>query len=129
MMSHFISMKLQTIYHFLRSDLRHTKSFFFQHISSTATAAILKHNKELPTGKYIVPVDITDLQGQGKTQMVPVRICECRSGACLAQDRSTSLGSMGLLAMLLPLVLLLLLCEYPPATLPPAEWFRAALCR
>ncbi|XP_034469320.1 desmocollin 2 like [Hippoglossus hippoglossus] len=79
-------------------------------VRDNATAAMLKHNKELPTGKYIVAVDITDLQGFGKTQMVPVRICECRGGVCLDQDRSSSLGSMALLAMLLPLALLLLLC-------------------
>ncbi|XP_062260030.1 desmocollin 2-like protein [Platichthys flesus] len=73
------------------------------------TAAELKHNKELPTGMHSVPVDIRDLQGFGKTQMVPVRICQCRNGVCLDQERSTSLGSMGILAMLLPLALLLLL--------------------
>ncbi|XP_019963162.2 desmocollin 2-like protein isoform X1 [Paralichthys olivaceus] len=75
-----------------------------------ATTATLKHNKELPTGIYSVPVHITDLQGSGETQMVPVRICQCRSGVCLAKDRSTSFGGLGVLAMLLPLALLLLLC-------------------
>ncbi|KAI4809244.1 hypothetical protein KUCAC02_018150 [Chaenocephalus aceratus] len=73
------------------------------------TAATLKHVKDLPTGIYEVPLDVTDLQGSGKTQVAQVRICECRNGACLDKDHSTSLGPMGILALLLPLLLLLLL--------------------
>uniref|UniRef100_A0A665VP38 Desmocollin-2-like n=1 Tax=Echeneis naucrates TaxID=173247 RepID=A0A665VP38_ECHNA len=58
---------------------------------------------------YTVPVEIKDLQGYGGIQMVPVRICQCRNGVCLARDRSVSLGGLALLTMLLPLALLLLL--------------------
>ncbi|XP_074507504.1 desmocollin 2-like protein [Sebastes fasciatus] len=74
------------------------------------TAATLKHMKELPTGIYNVPLDITDLQGNGKTQTAKVRICQCANGVCLANQSSMSLGPLALLAMLLPLLLLLLLC-------------------
>ncbi|XP_010774155.1 desmocollin 2-like protein [Notothenia coriiceps] len=73
------------------------------------TAATLKHVKDLPRGIYEVPLDVTDLQGSGKTQVAQVRICECRNGVCLDKDHSTSLGPMGILALLLPLLLLLLL--------------------
>lgn len=78
---------------------------------SVATAASLSHNKELPTGIYTVPVAVADLQDFGKTQTVTVRICQCRNGRCLAKDSSVSLGGLAVLAMLLPLLLLLLLCE------------------
>lgn len=88
------------------------------------TAATLKQIKVLHEGHHTVPVDITDLQGFGGTQMVKVRICQCRNGVCLDKDRSVSLGALALLAMLLPLALLLLLCESPTAILLPAE-----LCR
>ncbi|XP_071347594.1 desmocollin 2-like protein [Trachinotus anak] len=73
------------------------------------TAATLSPTKKLLTGLYTVPVDIKDLQGNGKVQTVTVRICKCRNGVCLAQDRSVSLGGLALLTMLLPLALLLLL--------------------
>ncbi|KAL3055228.1 hypothetical protein OYC64_018006 [Pagothenia borchgrevinki] len=73
------------------------------------TAATLKHVKDLPRGIYEVPLDVTDLQGSGKTQVAQVRICECRNGACLDKDHSVSLGPLGILALLLPLLLLLLL--------------------
>ncbi|XP_023282988.1 desmocollin-2-like [Seriola lalandi dorsalis] len=73
------------------------------------TAATLRPTKKLIKGLYKVPVDIKDLQGFGEVQVVTVRICECRNGVCLAQDRSVSLGGLALLAMLLPLALLLLL--------------------
>ncbi|XP_058506688.1 desmocollin 2-like protein isoform X1 [Solea solea] len=75
-----------------------------------ATTAELKHIKELPTGIYDVPIHVSDLQGFGNTQTVTVRICECRGGVCLAKDRSSTLGGLGVLTMLLPLLLLLLLC-------------------
>ncbi|XP_071382834.1 desmocollin 2-like protein [Centroberyx affinis] len=73
------------------------------------TAATLEQTKELPTGIYTVPLVVKDLQGSGKTQMVTVRICRCRNGACLDKPSSVSLGPLALLAMLLPLALLLLL--------------------
>ncbi|GAA6234746.1 desmocollin-2 [Lates japonicus] len=75
-----------------------------------ATAATLAHTKDLPRGLYKVPVVIKDLQGHGGIQTATVRICQCRNGVCLAEDRSVSLGGLALLAMLLPLALLLLLC-------------------
>lgn len=75
-------------------------------------------------GIHNVPIDVKDLQGFGKTQMMKVRICQCRNGACLAKESSVSLGPLALLAMLLPLALLLLLCESPTDLLMPAE-----LCR
>ncbi|CAN9502826.1 unnamed protein product [Ophioblennius macclurei] len=73
------------------------------------TAATLQHVKELPTGMHEVPVKISDLQGNGEVQTARVRICECRAGVCLDKDRSSVFGSMGWLAFLLPLLLLLLL--------------------
>ncbi|XP_044076580.1 desmocollin 2 like [Siniperca chuatsi] len=74
------------------------------------TTATLQQTKELPTGIYNVPMDVTDLQGFGKTQTAKVRICQCRNGACLPKQNSVSLGALALLTMLLPLALLLLLC-------------------
>ncbi|KAM4605593.1 desmocollin 2-like protein [Polymixia lowei] len=74
------------------------------------TAAKLEHTKELPTGIYRVPLVVKDLQGSGMRQVVTVRICQCRNGACLAKRSSKSLGALAILAMLLPLMLLLLLC-------------------
>lgn len=86
-------------------------NIIFVHVSSSDTAATLKQTKELPIGEYKVPVDVNDLQGSGKTQMVTVRICQCWNGECPAKQSSVSLGALALLAMLLPLALLLLLCE------------------
>lgn len=73
------------------------------------TSALLQQTKELPIGIYEVPVEIADLQGNFKSQVVTVRVCECRNGKCLVKPFSTSLGPMGWLALLLPLLLLLLL--------------------
>ncbi|XP_068604477.1 desmocollin 2-like protein [Brachionichthys hirsutus] len=73
------------------------------------TAATLTHVKDLHNGIYEVPIDVKDLQGFGEKQSVKVKVCECRNGACLAKDSSSSLGPLALLAMLLPLALLLLL--------------------
>ncbi|KAK2895234.1 desmocollin 2-like protein [Channa argus] len=73
------------------------------------TSATLTQMKELPNGIYNVPIDITDLQGFGKTQTAKIRICQCKNGVCLAKQSSVSLGGLALLAMLLPLALLLLL--------------------
>ncbi|XP_054623901.1 desmocollin 2-like protein [Dunckerocampus dactyliophorus] len=73
------------------------------------TAATLQQLKELPMKVHKVPVIIKDLQGNGKTQIVNVRICQCRNGACLTKPWSASLGPLGWLALLLPLLLLLLL--------------------
>nr|XP_057924973.1 desmocollin 2-like protein [Doryrhamphus excisus] len=73
------------------------------------TAATLQQLKELPIKVHKVPVVIKDLQGNGKTQIVNVRICQCRNGACLTKPWSAALGPLGWLALLLPLLLLLLL--------------------
>lgn len=73
---------------------------------------MLKQVKDLPRRVYKVDIDVKDLQSNGGIQTVSVRVCECRNGACVAQDNSSSLGSLGWLAMLLPLALLLLLCEF-----------------
>lgn len=83
--------------------------------SSPATAAVLKQVKDLPRRVYKVDVDVKDLQSNGGIQTVSVRVCECRNGVCVDQDRSSLLGSLGWLAMLLPLALLLLLCEFRTA--------------
>lgn len=79
-----------------------------------ATAATLTLLKPLPLGEHSVPIQVTDLQGNGKEQTVKVRICKCKNGACLPMENSVTLGPLGILAMLLPLVLLLLLCKSPP---------------
>lgn len=78
---------------------------------------MLKQVKELHTGIHDVEVIVMDLQGHGKKQTVPVRICQCRNGVCLAKDHSVSLGGLALLTMLLPLALLLLLGESHTAIL------------
>ncbi|XP_072219320.1 desmocollin 2-like protein [Leuresthes tenuis] len=74
------------------------------------TAATLHQVKELRRGIHQVPLIVRDMQGKGETQMVTVKVCRCRNGACLANQRSVELGPMGILALLLPLALLLLLC-------------------
>ncbi|XP_077376327.1 desmocollin 2-like protein isoform X2 [Festucalex cinctus] len=73
------------------------------------TAATLRQVKDLPLKIHKVPVEVKDLQGNGKIQTVNVRICQCRNGACQTKPWSASLGPMGWLALLLPLLLLLLL--------------------
>ncbi|XP_019734708.1 desmocollin 2-like protein [Hippocampus comes] len=73
------------------------------------TAATLRQVKDLPLKIHRVPVEVKDLQGNGKIQTVNIRICQCRNGACLTKPWSASLGPMGWLALLLPLLLLLLL--------------------
>ncbi|XP_062338484.1 desmocollin 2-like protein [Osmerus eperlanus] len=74
------------------------------------TAATLVQTRELSTGIYEVPLVVKDLQGMGEEQTVTIRVCRCRSGACVAQQKSTTLGGWAILAMLLPLALLTLLC-------------------
>ncbi|XP_077415151.1 desmocollin 2-like protein isoform X2 [Vanacampus margaritifer] len=73
------------------------------------TAATLRQVQDLPLKVHKVPVEVKDLQGNGKIQTVNVRICQCRNGACMTKPWSASLGPMGWLALLLPLLLLLLL--------------------
>lgn len=83
-----------------------------------ATAAVLRQVKDLPRNLYKVDVDVKDLQSNGGIQTALVRICQCRNGACVPKEHSAALGSLAWLAMLLPLALLLLLCEFH--TLGPA---------
>ncbi|XP_077472126.1 desmocollin 2-like protein [Stigmatopora argus] len=73
------------------------------------TAATLNQLKELPLRVHKVPVEVKDLQGNGKIQTLHLRLCHCRNGACLTKPWSASLGPLGWLAFLLPLLLLLLL--------------------
>lgn len=84
-------------------------------VSSPDTAALLKPIKDLPRRLYKVDIDVKDLQGNGDIQTVSVRICQCINGVCMATDRLASMGSLAWLAMLLPLLLLLLLCEFHAA--------------
>lgn len=88
-------------------------------VFSPDTAALLKQMKDLPRRLYKVDIDVKDLQSNGGIQTVSVRVCQCRNGACIAKDRSMSLGSLAWLAMLLPLALLLLLCEFHTVELTP----------
>lgn len=89
--------------------------------SPPGTAAVLKQTKDLPRKVYKVDVDVRDLQGIGGIQTVSVRVCQCRNDVCMAKDSSAVLGSLGWLALLLPLALLLLLCEFHvPARAPPS---------
>ncbi|KAM4551150.1 desmocollin 2-like protein [Odontesthes bonariensis] len=73
------------------------------------TAATLHQVKELRRGIHKVPLIVRDMQGNGETQTATVRICKCKNGVCLADQKSVELGPMGILALLLPLALLLLL--------------------
>lgn len=96
----------------LRRFRRFTRVF-----SPPDTAALLSQKKDLPRNVYKVDIDVKDLQGNGGIQRALVRICHCRNGACMAKDSSVSMGSLAWLAILLPLALLLLLCEFHAA--PP----------
>uniref|UniRef100_A0A3Q0SDK9 Desmocollin 2 like n=1 Tax=Amphilophus citrinellus TaxID=61819 RepID=A0A3Q0SDK9_AMPCI len=73
------------------------------------TAATLQQVKEIYIGMHAVDLIVRDLQGNGKTQTVNVKVCKCNNGVCLGKDKSVSLGPMGILTLLLPVALLLLL--------------------
>lgn len=74
----------------------------------------IEQAQDLPNGVYQVPLLVKDLQGVGEEQIVYIRVCECvKEGECAAQSLSSKLGVWGVLAMLLGLLLLLLLCEFP----------------
>ncbi|KAF6739240.1 Desmocollin-3 [Oryzias melastigma] len=74
------------------------------------TTAFLKQVKDLPRGKYEIPLTVTDQQSFGSTQTATVTLCVCTNqGVCQANQSSVSLGPLGILALLLPLFLLLLL--------------------
>lgn len=89
----------------------------FTCVSSPDTAVLVKQIKDLPRRLYKVDIDVKDLQGNGGIQTVSIRVCQCRNGVCMAKDRSAAPGSLAWLAMLLPLLLLLLLCEFHTAGL------------
>ncbi|XP_011485197.1 desmocollin-2 isoform X2 [Oryzias latipes] len=74
------------------------------------TTAMLKQLKDLPRGRYEIPLIVRDQQSFGKTQTVTATLCVCtKQGVCQANQSSISLGPLGILALLLPLFLLLLL--------------------
>uniref|UniRef100_A0A8C8DUS1 Desmocollin 2 like n=1 Tax=Oryzias sinensis TaxID=183150 RepID=A0A8C8DUS1_9TELE len=76
------------------------------------TTAMLKQLKELPRGRYEIPVIVRDQQSFGRTQTATATLCVCtKQGVCQAKQSSISLGPLGILALLLPLFLLLLLCK------------------
>ncbi|XP_051953861.1 desmocollin 2-like protein [Xyrauchen texanus] len=82
---------------------------------ATINSVVLQQAVDLPNGLYNVPLLVKDLQGIGKEQIVKVRLCTCEReengmGSCGARSASTSLGSWGILALVLSGLLLLLLC-------------------
>lgn len=86
--------------------------------SDLDSSVVLEQAVPLPNGLYSVPLMVKDLQGFGKEQTVNVRVCSCEreengAGICGARSASTSLGSLGVLALVLSSLLLLLLCECP----------------
>ncbi|XP_026089311.1 desmocollin-3-like isoform X2 [Carassius auratus] len=81
---------------------------------ATASSVVLEQAEAMPTGLYSVPLLVKDLQGFGKEQTVNVRVCTCEReeygmGVCGARSASASLGSLGILALVLSGLLLLLL--------------------
>ncbi|XP_067240946.1 desmocollin 2-like protein [Chanodichthys erythropterus] len=81
----------------------------------TDSSVVLEQAVVMPNGLYTVPILVKDLQGIGKEQTVNVRVCSCEreengAGVCGARSASTSLGSLGILALVLSSLLLLLLC-------------------
>lgn len=86
--------------------------------SDLDSSVVLEQAVVMPNGLYTVPILVKDLQGIGKEQTVNVRVCSCEreengAGVCGARSASTSLGSLGILALVLSSLLLLLLCECP----------------
>uniref|UniRef100_A0A3P9J7Q5 Desmocollin 2 like n=1 Tax=Oryzias latipes TaxID=8090 RepID=A0A3P9J7Q5_ORYLA len=74
------------------------------------TTGMLKQLKDLPRGRYEIPLIVRDQQSFGKTQTATATLCVCtKQGVCQANQSSISLGPLGILALLLPLFLLLLL--------------------
>ncbi|XP_067273214.1 desmocollin 2-like protein isoform X2 [Pseudorasbora parva] len=81
----------------------------------TDSSVVLEQAVAMPNGLYTVPLLVKDMQGFGKEQTVNVRVCTCEredngAGICGARSASTSLGSLGILALVLSSLLLLLLC-------------------
>ncbi|TRY91442.1 hypothetical protein DNTS_028219 [Danionella cerebrum] len=83
--------------------------------SKLKSSVMLHQVEHMPNGLYTIPIIIKDLQGFGKEQQVTVRVCSCERedngvGVCGSRSASTSLGSFGILALVLSTLLLLLLC-------------------
>lgn len=81
---------------------------------TTDSSVVLEQAMAMPNGLYSVPLLVKDLQGFGKEQTVNVRVCTCERedsglGICGARSASSSLGSLGILALVLSGLLLLLL--------------------
>ncbi|XP_026147074.1 desmocollin-2-like [Carassius auratus] len=80
---------------------------------TTDSSVVLEQTMPMPNGLYSVPLLVKDLQGFGKEQTVNVRVCTCErednGGTCGARSASSSLGSLGILALVLSGLLLLLL--------------------
>ncbi|KAL4646427.1 desmocollin-3-like, partial [Arapaima gigas] len=74
------------------------------------TAALLQEARNLPVGRYAVPLLVRDQQGLGKEQAVTVRVCHCVHGNCAPAQHSAALGLWGLLVPLM-CVALLLFCK------------------
>ncbi|KAI7799797.1 desmocollin 2-like protein [Triplophysa rosa] len=82
---------------------------------ATSSSVVLEQAVHMPNGLYTVPLLVKDLQGLGEAQTVNVRVCSCERevdgvGVCGARSASSSLGSWGILALVLSGLLLLLLC-------------------
>ncbi|KAA0708768.1 Desmocollin-3 Precursor [Triplophysa tibetana] len=82
---------------------------------ASSSSVVLEQAVNMPNGLYTVPLLVKDLQGLGEEQTVNVRVCSCERevngvGECGARSASSSLGSWGILALVLSGLLLLLLC-------------------
>nr|XP_055042202.1 desmocollin 2-like protein [Misgurnus anguillicaudatus] len=78
----------------------------------TSSSVVLEQTAFLPNGLYSVPLMVIDLQGFGKEQNVNVHVCSCEReehgvGICRALSASASLGSWGILILVLSGLLLL----------------------
>uniref|UniRef100_A0A671LBP7 Desmocollin-3-like n=1 Tax=Sinocyclocheilus anshuiensis TaxID=1608454 RepID=A0A671LBP7_9TELE len=81
---------------------------------TTGSSVVLEQAVAMPNGLYSVPLLVKDLQGFGKEQTMDVRVCTCERednglGICGARSASSSLGSLGILALVLSGLLLILL--------------------
>ncbi|KAK2883557.1 hypothetical protein QQF64_016792 [Cirrhinus molitorella] len=81
---------------------------------TTDSSVVLEQASAMPNGIYSVPILVKDLQGFGEEQIVNVRVCSCERedngvGICGARSASSSLGSLGILALVLSGLFLLLL--------------------
>ncbi|XP_056620747.1 desmocollin 2-like protein [Triplophysa dalaica] len=82
---------------------------------ASSSSVVLEQAVNMPNGLYTVTLLVKDLQGLGEEKTVNVRVCSCERevdgvGECGARSASSSLGSWGILALVLSGLLLLLLC-------------------